>query len=213
MAIKGLMVDVDGVVVQGKQNDAQHWSTSLKRDLGISPDDLQREFFEPYWNDIVLGRAALMDHVPSVLNRIAPNLNPERFLAYWFEQDSRLNFPLLEELAAIRSEGIPVYLATNQEHTRASYLMDSLRLKEFVDGIYYSAQLGYKKPQPEFFNAVVLASGVASRDLLLVEDTLANLSAAAALGWNTLHWSSTSSPNDVRTALEGESDSTARQVY
>lgn len=164
---------------------------------------MQREFFDVYWNDIVLGQAALMDHLPPVLKRIAPHLSADQFLAYWFEQDSRLNHALLENLDKVRTMGIFIYLATNQEHIRATYLMQSLRLTECVDDIYYSAQLGCKKPHPQFFHAISSASGFTPSELLLVDDTLANVAAAAALGWNTLHWSQSNAPVDIFHALKG----------
>src|ERR1700744_3973311 len=100
------MVDVDGVLVQGRPHDAQPWATSLEQDLGISPKVFHREFFAPYWNDVVVGKTALMEHLPSVLERIAPHLHPDEFVDYWFKQDSRLDLPLLRELEAIRAEGI-----------------------------------------------------------------------------------------------------------
>ena len=37
-----LMVDIDGVVVNGRPGDGAHWKTGLARDLGISVADLRR---------------------------------------------------------------------------------------------------------------------------------------------------------------------------
>jgi putative hydrolase of the HAD superfamily len=59
--IKALMVDVDGVLVDGRPEDGLHWQTSMEEDFGFTPDKLHRAFFAPHWEDIVLGRAALME--------------------------------------------------------------------------------------------------------------------------------------------------------
>jgi hypothetical protein len=38
LALKALMVDVDGVLVDGRPEDGRHWTTSLEEDLGFSRD-------------------------------------------------------------------------------------------------------------------------------------------------------------------------------
>ena len=91
-----------------------------------------------------------------------------------------------------------MYLATNQEHLRAAYLMDTVGLAEHVDGIFYSARLGAKKPQMEFFAKVQAAVGLRGDDLLLIDDSLHNVEAALQAGWRALHWTAESSPSIVR---------------
>lgn len=110
------------------------------------------------------------------------------FLAYWFENDARLNEPLLEELSQQRDIGIKVYLATNQEHARASYLIEQLGLGQHCDGIYYSAALGSRKPDRIFFGKAAALSGFSPEQLVLIDDTSANVEAARGLGWNAIKW-------------------------
>jgi len=183
------MVDVDGVLIHGRPDDGSHWGSSLESELGLRSEDLQREFFDVYWNDIVLGRAGLMDHLPRVLDRIAPHLSAERLIAYWFARDARLDRNLLKDLVQVRATGIPVYLATNQERMRAEYLMETIGLAQYVDGIHYSAEIGAKKPDHEFFDKVASRMGVEPSKLLLLDDALSNVDAALAAGWKAIHWS------------------------
>src|SRR4051794_25334733 len=112
------MVDVDGVLIDGRPEDGLHWQTSIEADFGFTADALHEQFFAPYWEDIVVGRAGLMEHLTTALQKIAPHVRPAEFVAYWFARDSRLAAPLLQELSLVRSTGIRVYLATNQEHLR-----------------------------------------------------------------------------------------------
>src|SRR6266446_147512 len=117
--IKALMIDVDGVLVNGRPSDGRQWSASLHADLGLSFHILQDAFFKRHWEQIVTGRADLRDCLAGVLADIAPALTVDQVLAYWFRQDARLNHELLRELATIRLGGLGAYLATNQEHERA----------------------------------------------------------------------------------------------
>jgi putative hydrolase of the HAD superfamily len=198
LGIQALMVDVDGVLVDGRPEDGRHWQTSVEEDLGIGSQTLHEQFFAPYWESIVLGRAGLIEHLMSALQNTAPHVSPADFVSYWFEKDSRLVAPLLRELSLLRSAGIRVYLATNQEHLRAAYLMENLGLAEHVDGIFYSARLGAKKPDMEFFAKVEAAVGLRGEEILLIDDSRQNVEAAVKAGWQALHWTKHSSPETVR---------------
>jgi len=192
------MVDVDGVLVDGRPEDGRHWHASLEEDFGFSSDTLHEHFFAPYWEDIVVGRAGLTDHLTTALQKIAPHLSPAAFASYWFEKDSRLVAPLLQELSLVRSAGIRVYLATNQEHLRAAYLMEKLGLAQHMDGMFYSARLGVKKPDMDFFAKIQAAVGLCAEEILLIDDSRQNTDAAQKAGWQALHWTKHSSPDIVR---------------
>jgi putative hydrolase of the HAD superfamily len=182
------MIDVDGVLVIGRPSDGRHWAAGLEADLGLNFVDLQAAFFKPHWEEIVAGRADLRERLADILVRIAPGLTAEQLLAYWFSQDARLNARLLGELAALRSRGLRVYLATNQEHERMAYLMHTLGLAAHVDGCHYSAAIGHRKPGTEFFDAVGLKVHLSPSELLLIDDAEENVRAAIAAGWRATRW-------------------------
>ncbi len=179
------MVDVDGVVVVPRPGG---WAVDLEADLGLAPADLQARFFAPHWNDIVLGRADLHDRLAPVLADIAPHLSSDRLTAYWFEKDAELDHQLLDDLAAIRAAGTQVHLATVQEPRRAEHLWTTLGLRDRFDAMHYAADLGAKKSDPAFYAAVEARTGFAPAELLLIDDTAANIEVARACGWGGLHW-------------------------
>ena len=104
----------------------------------------------------------------------------------------------MQELSLVRLAGIRVYLATNQERLRAAYLMEKLGLAEHVDGIFYSARLGAKKPDREFFARIQAAVGLNGEGMLLIDDSRQNSEAALKAGWQALHWTEHTSPKIVR---------------
>lgn len=183
-----LMMDVDGVLVHGRPSDGRHLFAELEADLGVSPDLLREAFFTPYWEAIVTGREALTERLAPILGEIAPNVTADQLIAYWFENDSRLNQDALATIGELRDRGVPVFLATNQEHLRANYLMQTLGLGAHVDGIVYSAALGHRKPAAEFFDGAALHVGAEPNQLVLVDDTLANVEGARQRGWNAIHF-------------------------
>jgi putative hydrolase of the HAD superfamily len=186
MALKALMVDVDGVIVA--HPDGRRWDHDLEADLGLPSDRLQSEFFKPHFNDIVLGKAALHERLAPVLAQIAPHLTCQQVTDYWFEKDSHLDQDLLAELAGYRALGVELHLATVQEHLRADYLWTGMGLRDRFDAIHYAAALGCKKPEPAFFAAVEARTGFNSDELFFIDDAPRNIAAAQAQGWRAALW-------------------------
>lgn len=183
-----LMLDVDGVLVTGRPEDGGSWASDIERDLGIAPARLHAVFFAPHWSDIVTGRKDLLTVLAACLPELSPSLSAQAFVDYWFEKDSRVDPAVLAACASLREQGLRIFLATNQEHLRAAYLMERLGLRQHVDGMIYSAAVAARKPEPAFFAAAATRSGAAPEDILLVDDTEANVAAARAAGWHGLHW-------------------------
>lgn len=188
------MMDVDGVVIVPRPGG---WACDLEADLGLAPADLQAWFFAPHWNDIVLGRAGLHERLGPVLAEIAPHLTSQQLAAYWFEKDAALDHGLLDDLAAIRGAGTQVHLATVQESLRADYLWTALGLRDRFDAMHYAADLGAKKSDPAFYAAVEARTGFAPSELVLIDDTAANLDVARACGWGGVLWDGTARLSDV----------------
>lgn len=182
--MKVLMVDVDGVLIHGRPADGLPHFTYLERDLGLRPDLLQQEFFQVHRGAIIIGREALEPRLADVLARIAPHLNAATLIDYWFENDSRLDRNLLADLAALRRSGVTLFLATNQEHRRAHYLMQQLGLCAHFDDIIYSAALGHSKPSPDFFRMATERAGVMAAEIAFIDDIAANVETARQFGWN-----------------------------
>ncbi|RWX76686.1 HAD family hydrolase [Neorhizobium lilium] len=186
--MKVLMVDVDGVLVHGRPSDGLSLFTYLERDHGLPLDTFQNEFFNPYWVGIVTGREPIEPRLSEVLKRIAPHLETETLLKYWFENDSLLDQRLLDRLGALRQDDVRLYLATNQEHRRAAYLMNEMGLGRHFDGIFYSADLGHRKPTHDFYRLATDSAGVSPSEIAFLDDMLENVEAAREFGWNAVQW-------------------------
>jgi putative hydrolase of the HAD superfamily len=171
--------------------DGRRWDADLEADLGIAPAALQAHFFGERFHEVSLGRADLFDLLAESLPRIAPQVTPRAFVDYWFEKDSRLDHVLLADLAALRAKGLELHLATVQEHHRARYLWETLRLKDRFDAMHYAAALGCAKPDPAFWAAVQQRTGFAPSELLLIDDAPRNVEAAKAAGWGAVLWDGT----------------------
>jgi putative hydrolase of the HAD superfamily len=186
MGIKAIMVDVDGVLIV--HPNERGWSADLERDIGIPAATLQTAFFDPHWDDVIHGRAPLRERLEPVLRSLVPEVTCDALIDYWFANDAHLNGALLAELESVRAEGIEVHLATVQEHERARYLWHELDLRSRFDGLHYAAELGCAKPAAAFYESIERRTGFRARDLLLVDDRIANVEAARQCGWAAALW-------------------------
>lgn len=190
VALKPALVyafDVDGVVICGRPTDGKPWATDLETDTGVSLPALREHFFEVYWRDLVVGRADLIPALDAALNSMGAPIDAQALQDYWFRQDSKVNAPAIAMIKDLRNAGKRVVLATNQDQSRARYLMDDLNLKAHVDAVYASGDLGVAKPDAAFFNHITAVENVTPTDIMLLDDRIKNIDAAAALGWQTHH--------------------------
>jgi putative hydrolase of the HAD superfamily len=187
------MLDVDGVLVTGRPSDGLPWYRQLQDDLGIDPAWLQDTFFGKEWEDIVLGHADLLPRLQACLDTLDREFHAKALIDYWFEMDSRIDQSVLEDCGQLRAQGITIYLATNQEHQRAHFLMNTMGLAAHVDGIIYSAQVGFCKPDLSFYQAAAQIAGQPPAHITLIDDTLPNIIGAQQAGWHAVHWTGTTS--------------------
>lgn len=185
---KTILMDVDGVLVTGRPQDGAHLFTDLETDLGLAVKTLQSGFFDHRWAAIVTGHKDLLPELTEALAVIAPHIPAQTLIDYWFANDARIDLAVRDAMRDLRRAGHKVYLATNQEHLRARYLTENLALGAEVDGIFYSAAIGHKKPAPEFYAHIEAATKTPAENFVLIDDTEANVLAARARGWSAVHW-------------------------
>jgi putative hydrolase of the HAD superfamily len=198
-----LVLDLDGVVVRGHPEGGR-WDKDIARDFGLEPRLLQTRFFQRHWSRIEIGEADLYTVLEAVWPELDCRGDARSFIDYWFANDSRLDAEVIALVDQWRADGRKAYLATVQEHHRARYVWEKLRLSQHFDGMLYSAALGAKKPHPEFFARAYQELPVgAPGDILFLDDRQDNVDVANAAGWRAhLH----TSAEDLRRAIADASD-------
>jgi putative hydrolase of the HAD superfamily len=97
-------------------------------------------------------------------------------------------------------------LATNQEHRRAAYLHGRIGAAFPVDRVIYSAEVGYQKHDPRFFEIASDMLDIGPRDrsnIVFVDDVMQNVHVARSSGWRAVHAAPGRSwHNDVAALLE-----------
>jgi putative hydrolase of the HAD superfamily len=176
--LKMLLFDVDGVLVL----NAEPFTYHLERDHGITREKT-RPFFKKTFANFLMGQTDLKMELAPYLQEWGWQQSVNDFLQYWFVSEHNIDKPLVEHIQHLRHKGIPCYLATNQEQYRAAYIMKEMGFADKFDGIFFSAHVGYMKPQTEFFEHVLRKMDpILPHEMLFWDDRPENVDSARQAG-------------------------------
>lgn len=178
MTIEAVVFDADGVLVR-----PWRFRDHLAAVHGITPE-MTRAFFRGAFHDCLLGRADLVDVLPPYLRAWGWNESLPAFLDTWFSIENAPDDDVFAIAGEFSRSGIPCFVASNQERRRAAYLRDEMGFAESFDGLFFSCDLGVKKPDAAFFDAICTRVAMAPGSLLLIDDTPDNVRAAVGAGWH-----------------------------
>ncbi|WP_332702072.1 HAD family hydrolase [Devosia sp.] len=190
---RAVFFDVDGVLVHGyhaRPELTRRWNENLLSDLGVDPDRFNTEFiFDIFIKKVVVGEMAMIDALERRLPGLGYRGSPMTFLHYWLTHDSTLNTPLIGAIRMLKKRNdLKLYIATNQDHTRALWLWQTLGLGELFEDIFYSARAGIRKPERGFFDFIEQRIGPQSEPPLFFDDTPKVIDGARKHGWDAVQF-------------------------
>lgn len=181
--VRAILFDADGVV--------QHTTPAFRETLLAVYGD--RPGADQFLGAIFAAeRPALVGEVPFE-RALAPVIREYEFedrrealLTAWrqVEPDQQA----LALVGALRERGYLCCLATNQQDLRRQFMSMELGYSATFDREYYSCDIGQRKPDASYFEHILADLGMAPAEVLFVDDSEANVAAAAALGMRTLHF-------------------------
>jgi len=181
--IKAIVFDVDGVLV-----NAERFSAQLEKEYGIPAEKLL-PFFKGPFQDCLLGKAQLKDVIEPYLTEWGWKGTVDEFLDFWFKSEHKIDKEIFDVIAHLK-ENTLVFVATNQEERRTSYLSNEMGFGKIFKKVYSSAQIGYLKENPNFFNSMLkdiqkhFLPDIKASEVLFFDDTEKNVKAAQEYGVN-----------------------------
>lgn len=172
--IKAILFDADGVLVNGGL-----FSTQLKKDFGIT---IPSDFFENEFQPALVGKADLKDLLKDKVEAWGWKKSVDELLDYWFKAEHQIDQELLKIVKQLKAKGFICVVVTNQERYRAEYIIKKMGFGSLFDGVFASGNIGYKKPQVEFFNYVLTKINCEGKDVLYFDDSPGYLAGAKSLG-------------------------------
>lgn len=173
---KIILFDLDGVLTLAEEV----FSVIYSRSRGYDVEPFTK-FFTTEWSDFVTGKKDLKQHIEDNNELWKWDGSPDELLKYWFESVNIKNESLLTVVKNLRREGIKCYIATEQERYRTDYIRRVMFKDEF-DGIFSTAEIGYKKNNPRFFENLVNTLGISAESIVYFDDSQSKLDAAKIVG-------------------------------
>jgi putative hydrolase of the HAD superfamily len=181
--IRVVLFDADGVIQHVEHASGNVLRAQVERILGFVPDDLDRftrEIFEAERTAMV-GHADFVEILHPVLAQWGAHGVADTLAAEWWcpiDTDQSI----LSLIGTLRQQGMVCALATNQQRYRARYMDETLSYRSVFDRSFYSYQLGLRKPDIEYFKAIIAALECAPDEMLFFDDAEENVAAARSVG-------------------------------
>jgi len=134
----------------------------------------------------LVGKADLKEELKKYLGQWGWKKSVDELLSYWFVNEGVPDEHMLKSVKSLRSKGVACYLGTNNEKYRTQYLFEDIGLKKYFDGTFSSAELGFMKPQQEFWASIYEYLGEPNKSEVLVwDDDEKNVTSAKSFGFRS----------------------------
>lgn len=183
MVIKGVLFDADGVIINSGK-----FSIEYEEKYGVSKDELI-PFFKGNFKRCIIGKGDLKELIRPWLIKWKWLGTVEEFLQFWFKAEHQIDERIVSVINQLKLNGKKCYLVTNQEKYRVEYIKNDMGFDKLFNRIFSSSEIGYKKPEKEFYKAVLDEIGkkdrISSDELLFFDDSEINILSAREKGINS----------------------------
>jgi HAD superfamily hydrolase (TIGR01509 family) len=181
--VKVLVLDSDGVV---NLFPDEKFSSRFAKEYSKDARQILRFFSEGSYDKCLVGEADVEDELERYVE--GTSWSVESLLSYWHEGDSLVDARVLNVVEKLTQKGVSCYMATNQANTRTKYMKDTLGFSQLFEEVFSSADIGYKKPDPLFYDMIFcdllkMHPGLKPRDVLFFDDKEQNIFGARNAGW------------------------------
>ncbi|MBU0978371.1 HAD-IA family hydrolase [Patescibacteria group bacterium] len=173
---KAIIFDTDGMVVITNM-----FSVKFCEEYQVSYE-VVLPFFKNEFQPCLIGEADLKEQIKPYLEKWGWKKSVDDFLEYWFKAEHNIDKRVTDLIEKLRLVGVKCYLATNQEKYRTEYIRNQMGLGKIFDKIFSSAEVGFKKPQSEFFDKVMNEIGLEKNEVQFWDDTEKNVLGAKDFG-------------------------------
>jgi len=178
ISLRAILFDADGVI----QKTAVDYRQALMTLLASRSDEADRLVHEIFSAErpALNGRRNFVDALSELLGRWNLAERVDEVLRIWTSIETDPS--MFTAIASLREQGLPCYLATNQEAHRGRHMAETLRYRDLFHGAYYSHVLGVAKPNAEYFRAILTDLQLAPEQILFIDDNKQNVTAAREVG-------------------------------
>ena len=156
---------------------------------GESAELLKSRFVQDEMYDLhEKGKITSTQYYEHVTSMLEINISEKDFMDGW---DSILLDPIIpsfEAVQKIKEKGFLTAVLSNTNYPHTVILKEKYGyLFESFDGVFFSNEIGFRKPERESFIHVLNALGINAGESLMIDDLKENIEGAALAGMKILH--------------------------
>jgi len=194
LTINTILIDFDGVL--------RHWTGTEVQDL-LSELNLKDHvlfacaFSDKHLLPAITGQITheqWCDAVQSELSQVHGEDIAAKLVASWYTSSSEIDFEFLKNIRVL-APAASLVLVSNATSRLASDLSKA-GLASAFDLVLNSSELGVAKPERAFFEAALNLTGSKAQACILIDDSLANVNSARAMGIESIHHTDTQASLD-----------------
>ncbi len=197
--IKAVLFDADGVLQQEVEGGREKLACL---DGSATPNEAFLQDFFRAEMPCMRGDADMADTIAEVLKKWGSPFSVEHAIET-HTKIVTMNPESIEVVRALRKSGVGAYLATNQHEYRARYMSEVFGYADIFDGEFYSCRLGTKKPEPDYFRAILKSLSFPPERLLFIDDRKQNVAAAKSVGIHGVEYNIEDGVDALRDVLRG----------
>jgi len=186
MAIKALIFDLEGVLLQTADEDLP---TTLARQLGRPVEDVRPAFYSEINDRVDLGHGTQEDFWDHVLQSLGLPQSERIILEKFYETELYIDQRMLEAVRAYRKR-YKTGLLSNYTCDLRGRLQTHWSVDGAFDEIIISCEVGLIKPDPAIYRLMLERLGCRAEESVFVDDKQINIDGAAALGMKTVLFNS-----------------------
>lgn len=185
--VKNILFDLGGVIIDIDVNKTAQQMTFILGLKNQSNGDnvLNHEIFKQYET----GMLNSDEFIQALKNMAQKDVHESKIMEAW--NAMLLHIPerrvrLLENL--MKKKRLFVLSNTNELHVNHFNKMipGYSNLSQLFEKIYYSNEIGYRKPTKEAFHIVIKENSIDPTETLFIDDTIENIKAASEMNFQTL---------------------------
>ncbi len=177
--MKGVIFDMDGVVVDNHEFHFSAWMTFAKKYKFELNADIYRDKFNGKTNS-------------DLFRMIFGKVTEEEIRAYAEEKESlyqkiyapqmKAHTGLIDFLDFLKKKKMKIALGTSAPTSNVDFTLDTLKLRHYFEVIVDGPQVERGKPDPQVYQLCAMKLGLLPKDCVVFEDSLAGLESGQRAG-------------------------------
>jgi putative hydrolase of the HAD superfamily len=177
--MKVILFDADGVLI----NKPRLFTEKFSEEYDVPLEKIE-EFFVNEWKDCALGKADTKENLKPYLTKWGWKGSVKKLLEYWHKTEDYTDKRLVKEIKGLRTKGVICCLVTDNDKYRTEYIKSKMGFDKLFDKIFSSCDIGFRKKDREFWQAVYKAfSSISKEEFFLWDDTENNIRVAREFGF------------------------------